>query len=389
MFRSNLVRSMALVSAVSVFGVSQSAFGIANQHLNPHPDLPAQISWQGVAGNPDTHNHFHMNLKMGETITKTAFSLDSNKDWRAFSVWDDRFYRYADADNNFNSDVIDNFAHGYIDPTFAPRYRFVDAPNNDAKARLNETFGVWDTAAKAAAAGKTTPNGTALKTSIAASNNDTNYEFTIAFIEGFQEKHNAFAEWLVSESQRQAGDPSVMTLVFETTPTNSISIQQAGWQISKDNGTTWHTTLEHQVGWSFDKDPEIAVTMDIDYRTSDGMGGFTVYEGNEAGFGALGLSLGTNTFINFVAGNDLAFFEMDLYTIALHEVGHVLGLLHTDVANNIMHSQIAKYASFGDKLHTIDGGSAHGAALLYSIPVPEPTALVAFALAGGLFRRRR
>lgn len=386
MLRLMFMRSCAIVAGLSIAAATQTAYGIANQHLNPHSDAPAEISWPNPApGDPDHANHFHLELRPGETITQTTV-LTSNQGWEAFSVWDDRFYRYADADNNFTNDLSNSFAHGYVDPTFAPRYRFVDVPN-DAKGVIGETFGAWNTAAKNASAGKTTPNGTPVTTSIAANNNDASYEFTISFVEGFQETpHNAFAEWLVSETQRNVGDPSVMTLVYEATPTNRITINQANWQITQD-GVNWGTTVTREVGWSFDKTPA-GTNVDIDYQFWDGAQ-WNFWEGNEANFGALGLTFNTNTFATFGAADIVPFFEMDLFTIALHETGHVLGLLHTNEVGNIMRETIAFNAGFGNTLQAIDANSAYGAALLYSIPIPEPAMPAMIALAGALYRRRR
>jgi hypothetical protein len=390
MFRSNLVHSMALVSAAAVFSLSQSAFGIANQHLNPHSDAAAEISWKNGAGVPDTTNHLHLSLRGGEVITQGGALISSNKGWSADSVWDDRFLRFVDANNDQDTDIGGAFGHGYIDPNFAPRYRFTGAPNNEAKSLVDQALDAWDTAAKAASAGKTTPNGTPVVTSIAMSNDDTNYEFTVAFIEGFQEAHGAFGEWLVSNGQLQAGDPAVPTLAFELTPTNKLEMLTRGVEISNDNGATWVTRVDQVVNWSFDKTPAV-VNVDIDYRVDDTMGGWIYYEGDEFDFTQLGLSLVTN-FDVLDAGDTIDLYEVDLFTIALHETGHVIGLLHTPGPANIMRADIGLKATLGNTLQTIDADSAYGAALLYSIPafaIPEPTALVAFVLAGGLFRRRR
>lgn len=73
----------------------------------------------------------------------------------------------------------------------------------------------------------------------------------------------------------------------------------------------------------------------------------------------------------------------------MHEWGHVLGLDHVDVKTATMYD----FSPFtlGVLTRGIDLGSAQGAAVLYSIPVPEPATwlvlLGAVACIGG-YRRR-
>jgi hypothetical protein len=83
------------------------------------------------------------------------------------------------------------------------------------------------------------------------------------------------------------------------------------------------------------------------------------------------------------------------YTTALHEVGHVVGLFEQDgaaaIGDIMMRAQRQGPAGAMDR---IDPGSMQGAFALYSIPVPQPSALVlaalgALGLLGSGWRRRR
>ena len=61
--------------------------------------------------------------------------------------------------------------------------------------------------------------------------------------------------------------------------------------------------------------------------------------------------------------------KTDFATIALHEAGHVVGLLHTpgDPANHIMRASITGDARNGNFNRTIENDSALGAAELYTV----------------------
>ncbi len=65
----------------------------------------------------------------------------------------------------------------------------------------------------------------------------------------------------------------------------------------------------------------------------------------------------------------------DLIDVALHEIGHIVGLDHTPYTDDIM------TAGTHPNLRVLSGDDILGARDLYSIPVPEPSALVLFGMA--------
>jgi hypothetical protein len=77
--------------------------------------------------------------------------------------------------------------------------------------------------------------------------------------------------------------------------------------------------------------------------------------------------------------------EWDFYSVALHEVGHVLGLHGYDAGDgsNLMGHGGSSFKT-GDKHRFIDTSDLQGAIDLYSIPVPEPSSILGLFAIGGL-----
>ena len=397
-----------ITSALGITLASTAALAIPNQHLNPHSDAAPDISWPNPApAAPETTNHFHLVLRGGETITQNANFVTSNKAWRADSVWDDRFYRFVDANNDVWNDNASRFGHGYIDPAFRPRYWFNNVPAA-AQPLLTQSFASWNTAAQAAATavGNKTPANNPTKTSIAFENvaQQASSDFQVLFAPNVLSTQNAYAEWIASNAQDKPGGPALaaLTMVYEENPTNSVFFASASnWQLrlkDANPGTPgnqpgpWTKSHNVQVGWHFGAGAP-AANSNVDFEYRDSTVPASVFDTLQAGSDPLL----TDTFDQF-AGNGAAdsvnFFPMDFLTIALHETGHILGLLHDPTSNaggaaNIMRSQIAFNAGFGRAMRAIDADSAYGAAILYTIPIPEPAWLSAACVGLLMMRRRR
>jgi hypothetical protein len=233
-------------------------------------------------------------------------------DHRAFAAWHNRTY-----------DQTAPFGHGFIEEDrFQPRYSFTPpggagnsgtALNAAQQGIMNAAFDAWEAAAHAA--GPALPGR---RTGIDFDNNNTTFEFRVLMIDNLVECRGALGEWatlpaeLLADSNRDTtgdgvGDcPVAIGAAYTTLP--------AGLYLLFDDDTNWAN-----------------------------------------------LALG--------GGVAPAAGQTDFATIALHEAGHVVGLLHTpgDPAGHIMRASIVNEATGGNFNRTIEGDSAAGAAELYTV----------------------
>ncbi|MEQ1889926.1 MAG: hypothetical protein ABL951_12225 [Alphaproteobacteria bacterium] len=399
-----------LLSSALLLAVPGIANAIPNQHLNPHSDDPADISWQQIpAAVPDTTNHLHIEDVNITVLPNVGFAHNrgagqDNQDWLSTRVWDDRFYRFAD--NAGANALWDRFGHGYVDPAFRPRYTYAADVTEAARPLVDEAMSTWNERAKdEGEETRTTPAGNDLKTSVIFERVVAGArELLVDFMEGFQEISNAVGEWIFSPSLVDpdfpaADTPTPLTLMFETSPTTTfgvtrrdedgdgdIDVDDGVWELSTDglalddvNKAFGDVSDDFDIGWSFDKTPDVLFDdRDFDYRAPDG----TVYEGNEAAFAALGITLFDTWggFPNFAAETVIDIYESDFFSVALHEWGHVIGFRHSN--GGIMDA--AAPFTMNHVTQTIDDRSAFGAAAMYSIPVtrnrtiPAPDSLIMF-----------
>jgi hypothetical protein len=370
-----------LFSLVICLAIFSTALAIPNQALNPHSDAAADISYiQDNSQSPAQTNHFHLPLRDGETISVSSdvdnYGLKSNKGWAAHDVWDNNLLRFADTPEvgDGRNALLDKFAHGYISQSKTPLYSFEDNVPADARMLLSECFTEWYSAANEAISGNTSPSGKPLQLGIAfneAGRGDTS-QFYYRFSDSFQGARKAYAEWIVSDDRVGLGGGvgSKNSMVFEANPANFVRAPQ-GVKLTTKASLVSTDSFPMNVGWSYDKTPD-PIEVDLQY-VKDGQ----TFESLP------GEMLTTNTGLKIPCDDKIKFYQMDFFTIALHETGHILGLLHApdDPVGNIMREHIEYQASWNKVLQDIDHDSAYGAALLYTIPVPEPGSL-ALVLAG-------
>jgi hypothetical protein len=93
-------------------------------------------------------------------------------------------------------------------------------------------------------------------------------------------------------------------------------------------------------------------------------------------------------FWDYDPSNGITAERSDFTYVALHEIGHLLGLDHygTDPLKNLMNGDVLDK---GVKGPGIDAGSLHGVKDMYAIAVPEPTTMVMIFLAAVALSLRR
>ena len=251
------------------------------------------------------HNHlFAHGLSNGDGTT--------THDHDSFSAWHDRVY-----------DDTNPFGHGFIREDVAqPRYSFT-APGGAGNTGtaipaagqtiLNNAFDLWET--RAHAVGPALPGR---RTGIDFDNNNTTFEFRSIMIDNLRECRAAGGEWAYNASALLADSN------FDSTG---------------------------------DGIGDCPVALGAAY-TALPAGRYLLFD-DDLPWEYIALS---NTTTSPAAGN------RDFATIALHEAGHVVGLLHTpgDPANHIMRESIVTQAT-GAFLRTIEDDSAFGAAELYTV----------------------
>lgn len=363
---------------------ASAAHAIPNQALNPHLDNAADISYiQDNTKKPDETNHFHIPLRAGETISVSDaldnYGLRSNKGWVAFSAWDNNLLRFEDTPQagDGRNKLLNDFGHGFIDPTKPPLYKFEASVPADAKPVLAECFKVWAAAAKAQIAGKTSPAGNPLVQGITfkEAGTDQAKQFDYDFISSLQSARGAYGEWVVSQDRIGGAVTSKNSMYFDQNPQMFVRAPEGYTIKEKGSMSASGVSFPQSVGWSYDDSPE-AIEIDLQYF-KDGIEYDSLRD----------VMMTTNTDVKIKCDDKIKFYQMDFLTIALHETGHILGLQHApdDPAGNIMREKIEWEATWGKTLRTIDANSAFGAAMLYTIAVPEPaTAILVFVAAAGV-----
>ncbi len=307
--------------------------------------------------------------------------------WNTYASWDNRTFR-----NGIGSETA--YGHGYIDPAPGnqPRYKFgagitgLGAPTlAKIQARMQTTWQAWQTAAKAQGEGlRTAPDGTALKTDLA-----------------FQDVQVAGGPAEISidlitlpAGQFGAWNPNALTLnlastisvgVFVDNPANSGTVNP-DWQVSSDglalgNGTKVFQGISPSINlpYNFTDAAPAILTQDIDYlcvkvggadACGPGVDTNSQWEGSEAAFTNLGLNVADQAGGATAPAIPTPLFQADYLSLVIHEWGHALGLDHAPVGSTMA---TLSPLTLGVTNRTIDTNSAIGAAVLYSIPVPEPS----------------
>lgn len=329
------MRHAARVSVVLLSLLSVPSSRVLADSIFDYPGIPAHAghySW--TDGVPHFHqHHFHNTTHdAGPNDARpghdVAHQLSGNGDYDAYSHWVNETYNYFD-DPGENS----LFGHGFIieQPGPTPEYRF---EGDVAVSLFDHTGAAFDARSLIRAAFDAWSNIT--------TDDPTHLVMGLAFRE-FVSVADA-AEIIVSAVDYIAGavavwDPVAKTLKFRR----------------YDHET--ERTDEQKHRW---------------FNTNSG-----VLADDRTAFEALVAPAGKLD---------------DFFTVALHEVGHIVGLDHQadidDVLETLAGAQSRVKA--GGTFRTLSDDDILGARDLYSIPVPEPSSLLmaSFAVVAGLRRWR-
>jgi hypothetical protein len=252
-----------------------------------------------------------------------------------FAVWDNRDYRFGVSAATIPEGRFTTFWHGFIEPTQAPRYKALDGGATD------RSFGTVQLGILGAAINEWRTKAVAAAAGHTTPDGSplvTSIHLSLTTGDDF-EFRVGFFDHLQETQQAVAAwlvsDKEIAGMT-EDFPDGEL-------------GDVPVLAFEDDVDWLFSSDPNVKPTGD----------------------------------------------QVDFFTIALHEIGHVLGLDHApgvgDLTGIIMRARIINEATDGRILRTVDTDSANGAAELYTQPVPEPPgpAMLAIALVAFSFAARR
>lgn len=230
----------------------------------------------------------------------------------AFAVWDNRIYRYDVGNATVEGGVRADFWHGFIQRGMEPRYRFIDGLG------ASRTFDA------------------------------TSKGIIAAAIAEWRDAARAQSALRITEDGR--GLVTGLNLVQAEGPQFEI-------RIGFFDGLREHTP---------DKAAGLWLVSDAQIWTGSGL---TVADLDTSPI--LAFDDDINWLFDTTRAPDAN--QLDFFTMALHELGHVFGLVHplNDMPGNLMRTNIALEANDGHTLRRVDRSSANGAAELYTQPIPE------------------
>lgn len=323
---------LAIINLGGFLVFSSSALAIPSLTPHPHsnPDTtnqdttwinPTQPAEQIPDPDPDNPNQ-----KMHQHRDRD--SLTDNDKYVGYAVWDDRKFRYADADNDKIND-IQEFGHGFME--IPARYLYeADFPAL-ARTDFDNAVKQWETLVNG---NETNVNGVPIRISI-------NFDFVISG------EHEIDVLWndinqINNEFPVALWNAKTTDFLFDSNPTYTFENNKL---IRLPGEKECRAKIQLTSGWDFGGvGTPSSITRNYEICNDDGT--FT---------------------------SEMTTFEAyDFYTIALHELGHAWGLNHFEAPESIMQKSISEF-----RIRKPDPGSIDGLKDLYAIPVPGTCTLPA------------
>ncbi len=400
-WRGHARAATTMVVAISISAaIAATASGITahphDQGKVQYPN-PLPVPFTPHTGGANDANHSHLGGVAVKEVNPSAFGglgphmvdMAATPAWNTYSTWDNRVYRNGD------TAAVVAYGHGYIDPAAGnqPRYNFGAgivglgaATLAEIQARTLTSWQTWQSTAKAQGEGsRTTPDGTALRTDLA-----------------FQDVHAAGGaiEFTINLAPTAAGSfggwsPGAVSMSFSSNPQVQVFLNNPAmpmdfnnphpdWEVSSDGLALGNVakvygalTPNITLPYNFAAGAPAALAQDIDYMCvkaggcGAGVGQGSEWEGSEAAFTALALQVSDSAGGAAAPATTTPLFQADFLSLSIHEWGHAIGLDHSPAGVMFAQSPF----TLGVTSRTIDVNNAIGAALLYSIPVPEPQSI--------------
>jgi hypothetical protein len=318
------------------------------------PGSPA-LPWNNATADKWNHNHL------------TADPFDNFQKWMIDKAWDNRTLQSSIAPLGPKQ-----YGHGLIEASMPVRFAGDSTVPPEAMTVIEAGYNSWISKATAQFNAKKDASDVLAINFQRVNSGDS--EISIVFVDALE---NAYARFTAA-SQIQ----------FVKNPTVTAATDAANKRIRKKGEATNSTSISYATPWNYTGSPERLTDIPLEFSDDSGA---NWSDTAPAGFGDLTLLAGdASTTTPAAAANPLFVFEMDFRVIALHEIGHSIGLGHA--GPGIMRANIAQGASFGNSSGVdIDDDSALAVAIDYTYSIPEPTAgsLLAIASLAQLSLARR